>query len=80
MTQLVVRVPDDLAVELDRLVEAGVADSRSEAVRQALEQLLARHRRAQIAGSIIAGYETVPDDGSLWSDRATVAMIEEEPW
>lgn len=81
MAQLVVRIPDDLAAAVDRLVEIGVVGSRSEAVRAALGALVDEHRRREVGASIVAGYEARPQGEEVaWSDDATTAMIAEEPW
>lgn len=82
MAQLVTRVDDDLAAEVDALVDEGVVASRSEAVRQGLYALLDAHRRRQIGQQIVAGYRAQPqtDEEVGWSDAATAAMIAEEPW
>lgn len=81
MTQLVVRITDDMARSIDALVEEGTVGSRSEAVREALDALIERHRRARVGAEIVNGYRELPqvDDGS-WPDAATVAMIADEPW
>ncbi|HWQ23266.1 MAG TPA: ribbon-helix-helix domain-containing protein [Gaiellaceae bacterium] len=82
MTQLVTRIPDDLAAQLDALVAEGVVASRSEAVRQALAEMLDRHRRRRLAEADIAAYTAMPqsEDELLGVDEATRRMIEEEPW
>lgn len=82
MTQLVTRIPDDLAAQLDALVAEGVVESRSEAVRQALAEMLDRHRRRRLAEADIAAYTAMPqsEDELLGVDEATRRMIEEEPW
>jgi len=82
MTQLVTRVGDDLAAQVDQLVADGVVESRSEAVRRGLEMLVDRHRRAGIAAAIVAGYGARPqtEDDIGWADEATRRMIAEEPW
>jgi Arc/MetJ-type ribon-helix-helix transcriptional regulator len=84
MTQFVTRLDPDLAGAVDALVEAGVVESRSDAVRRALEALVDRHRRAAIAQSIVDGYSRIPqlEDGDdvTWPDAATIAMIGEESW
>lgn len=82
MTQLVTRIPDDLAAQLDALVAEGVVASRSEAVRQALTEMLDRHRRRRLAEADIAAYTAMPqsEDELLGVDEATRRMIEEEPW
>ena len=80
--QLVTRVDDRLAAEVDALVSAGVVESRSDAVRQALEDLVDRHRRREIGARIVDGYRRLPqpDDDVGFTDEATLAMIAEEPW
>ena len=82
MTQLVARVGDELAAEIDRLVEQGVVESRSEAVRRGLEMLVDRHRRARVAAAIVRGYQAQPqtEQEAGWADAATRRMIAEEPW
>lgn len=82
MPQLVARIPDDLAAQLDALVAEGVVESRSDAVRQALAELLDRHRRRRNAEADIAAYTAMPqtEDELQGVDEATRRMIEEEPW
>lgn len=81
MTQLVTRIDDELTGAIDQLVAEGVVANRSEAVRLALQELVDRHRRAEIGRAIIEGYDAVPqDDDETWTDEATLAMIAEEPW
>jgi Arc/MetJ-type ribon-helix-helix transcriptional regulator len=82
MAQLVTRVTDDLAAAVDRLVEAGIVASRSEAVRLGLEQLVDRFRRDEIGASIARGYREQPQDDAevAWADESSVRMIVEEPW
>jgi len=82
MTQVVARVPEEVLTELDKLVESGVFESRSDAVREALLQLIDKNRREDIGRQIVEGYKRIPqtDDEVLWAESATRAMIEEEPW
>ncbi len=82
VTRLVVRISDSLAAALDGLVERGVAESRSDAVRQALETFLDADRRQRIGDAIVAGYERIPqtEEELAWVDDATRRMISEEPW
>jgi Arc/MetJ-type ribon-helix-helix transcriptional regulator len=80
--QLVTRVPEDLAAAIDGLVREGVFDSRSEAVRAGLTEVIDRRRRMAVGRAIADGYERLPqdDDDLRWPDAATAAMIAEEPW
>lgn len=82
MTQLVTRIDDDLAREIDALIAEGVVESRSDAVRRALRALVDRHRRRRIGEAIVAGYAQQPqtEEEIGWADEATVRMIAEEPW
>ncbi|MEI2637578.1 MAG: hypothetical protein V9F03_01050 [Microthrixaceae bacterium] len=82
MAQIVTRLDDDLAVAVDDLVEAGVVQSRSDAVRIGLKRLVDQHRRAQIGLDIVRGYVAIPqeDSESGWSDELTLQMISEESW
>jgi Arc/MetJ-type ribon-helix-helix transcriptional regulator len=82
MTQMVARLDDALAAQVDELVALGVVGSRSEAIRMGLERLVDEHRRAQIGREIVRGFEAIPqrDDDMNWADEATIAMIAEEPW
>lgn len=82
MSQLVTRIDDDLARDLDALVADGVVESRSDAVRTALRELIDRHRRRWNAEADIAAYTAQPqtEEEMLGVDEATKRMIEEEPW
>lgn len=82
MAQLVTRIPDALAEQVDRLVEAGVVASRSEAVRLALERLVDRERRRRIGQAIVDGYTRMPqtDEELEWADAGARDMFAEESW
>jgi len=80
--QLVTRIGDDLAAAVDQLIEAGVVENRSQAVRLGLERLVDQHRRAGVGRQIVDGYRRLPqsDAEGLWADESTLRMIAEEPW
>lgn len=82
MSQLVTRIDEDLARALDALVAEGVVESRSDAVRTALYELIDRHRRRKIGEAIVEGYRRIPetDEELAWAHDLAVRMIEEEPW
>lgn len=82
MAQLVTRITDSLAREVDRLVADGVVSSRSEAVRLGLEGLIDHHRRVSIGQAIVDGYLRQPqtEEELAWTDAAARAMILDEPW
>lgn len=82
VNQLVTRIDEDLARALDALVAEGVVESRSDAVRTALRELVDQHRRRKIGEAIVEGYRRHPQTAEEigWADELTVRMIEEEPW
>lgn len=82
MTQLVTRVNDDLVSLVDQLVEEGVVESRSDAVRCGLRVLVDQQRRLRIGEAVVQGYRDRPQNEEEvgWADIATVEMIREEPW
>ncbi len=80
--QLVIRVPDEMAAAVDDLVDAGEYDTRSDAVRAAVEALLDRRRRDEIGRQIAAGFERIPTTDAEMAAAYENArlMVEEEPW
>ena len=82
MSQLVTRIDDDLARDVDALVAEGIVASRSDAVRQALRALIDCHRRRRIAEATVAAYTAQPqtEEEIGWADEAAIRMIEDEPW
>jgi putative addiction module CopG family antidote len=81
-TQLVTRIPETLAQAVDQLVDAGVYESRSEAVRAGLAAVVDQEQRAAVGQAIVDGYRRVPqaDDDLAWPESASAAMIADEPW
>ena len=82
MPQLVTRVNDNLVSLVDGLVEEGVVESRSDAVRRGLRVLVDQQRRLRTGEAIIQGYRDRPqtEEEVGWADAATVRMIGEESW
>jgi Arc/MetJ-type ribon-helix-helix transcriptional regulator len=82
MAQVVTRLDDKLVADLDGLVADGLVASRSEAVRIGLKRLVEEHRRQQIGAEIVAAYTRQPqtDEELAGLERATRALVEEEPW
>jgi Arc/MetJ-type ribon-helix-helix transcriptional regulator len=82
MAQLVTRIDEQLASDVDDLVRDGVVASRSEAVRMGLEQLIDRHRRRRVGAQITDAYRRSPQTvvETIGLDEATRALVEEEPW
>ena len=82
MAQVVTRLNDELLAKVDELVAAGVVASRSEAVRDGLEQLVDQHRRRRVGSTIVDAYRRRPqtDEELAGIDDATRALVNEEPW
>lgn len=82
MSQIVCRLDADLLAAIDDLIERGVVESRSAAVRAGLRAIVEAHRRAATGRAIAEGYERIPPDAELepLAMRAGLAMIEAEPW
>jgi Arc/MetJ-type ribon-helix-helix transcriptional regulator len=82
MAQVVTRLDDKLAAELDGLVADGIVSNRSEAVRLGLERLVEEHRRRQVGAEIVEAYRRRPqtDEELAGLDQATRALVAEEPW
>jgi len=82
MAQLVTRIDDRLLADVDALVTDGVAATRSDAVRIALERLIDAHRRQQVGVSIVDAYRRHPQTEAELAglDEATRSLIGEEPW
>jgi len=81
-SQLALRLPDDLTKALDALVAEGRYATRTDAVRQAVRDLLDRERRRAIDEALVDGYRRLPPtaDEERWADDAGRRMIAEEPW
>jgi Arc/MetJ-type ribon-helix-helix transcriptional regulator len=81
-TQVVTRLDDQLAADLDGLVADGVVASRSEAVRIGLERLVDEHRRALVGASIVEAYRRQPqsEEELAGLEQSTRALVDEEPW
>lgn len=82
MTQIAVKLPDELVRELDALVAQGLFPSRSSAVRRAVEAVVAEQRRAALERAYADGYRQVPESESELAEarRLATQAIEEEPW
>jgi Arc/MetJ-type ribon-helix-helix transcriptional regulator len=80
--QIAIRIPDELAAQLEGLVSSGRFESKAEAVRSALEALIDAERRADLGRKIVEGYRRVPQDDVdvAAANRAATRSIDEEPW
>ena len=82
MAQIITRVDDELVAQLDAIVASGEAESRSDAVRRALEAMIDHRRRRLIGEAIAEGYRRVPetDEELRWAEENARSMVAEEPW
>ena len=77
-TQTLIQLTDDLLEELDAYrVREG--RSRSEVVREAIEQYLAGDREAEIDRLLVEAYTRRPPD-DVWGEQAARRLIAAEPW
>lgn len=82
MPQIAVKLPEPLLTTLDRLVATGSYDSRSHAVRAALEQLVERGRAQELDTAFAEGFRAAPERPEELADARRLALeaIADEPW
>lgn len=80
--QIAVKLPDNLVDEIDRLVEDGAFDSRSQAIRSGLEAVVAGQRRQAIARRYQDAMTRLPETSEEIGEAMDLAVnaINEEPW
>lgn len=80
--QVAVKLPDELVGELDRLVEQGAFDSRSQAVRTSLEAVVTAHRRQELDRRYRDAFVRLPETSEEMAEatRLAVDAIHDEPW
>ena len=80
--QIAVKLPDELVGELDRLVERGAFDSRSQAVRSGLEAMVGAHRREELERRYREAITRMPETREEIAEatRLAVDAIHDEPW
>ena len=80
--QLALRIPDELAKELDELVSTGRFANRTDAVRSAIAELIEREGRRAVGEAIIAGYRRIPETAEelATAEQNLRRLIAEEPW
>jgi Arc/MetJ-type ribon-helix-helix transcriptional regulator len=81
-TQIAVKLPDELSSALDALVARGVFGSRSQAVREAVEDLVRRSDAARIDAGFREGFARHPQRPDELADARRLAeeAIRDEPW
>lgn len=80
--QIAVKLPDELVGELDRLIDEGSFESRSQAVRSGLETMVAARRREELDRRFREAFTRVPETTEELAEarRLAVDAIHEEPW
>jgi len=80
--QIAIRIPSELAKQLDEMVARGRFETKAEAVRSAIRSMVEADRRREIGQRIIDGYRRVPqtDDEVSAATEAALRSIHEEPW
>lgn len=81
-TPVPTRLGDAEIAALDELVQAGLADTRAEAIRLSIRRMSDSLRRARIGDQIITGYTAMPQTKEeLAAARVgAVALLEAESW
>lgn len=81
-TPVPTRFSDEELAMIDRLIEEGVADSRSAVIRQGVRHLADAVRRAQVGETIAESYRQLPqtDDDDQLAMANAIAMTEAESW
>jgi Arc/MetJ-type ribon-helix-helix transcriptional regulator len=75
--QIALKLDDAVVRELDELVGKGIYESRSDAVRRAVDRTLALHRRREIDDAFRAGFAADPDD--RWWSPGVSSGVESRP-
>lgn len=82
MTQIAVKLPDEMLGEIDRLVDRGAFANRSQAVRAGLELVVAARRRQELDQRYRDAFDRVPETREELADatRSAIDAIDDEPW
>ncbi len=80
--QIAIRIPNELAHALDRLVGSGRFRTKADAVRAAVEELVDEERRREIGERMAEGYRRIPQDDEevVAATESALRSIHEEPW
>jgi metal-responsive CopG/Arc/MetJ family transcriptional regulator len=76
--QTIVQLSDELLALLDERA-ARMQRSRSDLIREAVQEYLADDAEAEIDRRMVAAYERVPPD-DIWGDALARALIAADPW
>jgi Arc/MetJ-type ribon-helix-helix transcriptional regulator len=79
---ITVRTPEDRVAHIDRLVAAGVYESRASFIIAAIDRLVVELEREAVDCAFVEGYTRLPPTRQerAWAESSTVESIREEPW
>ena len=82
MTQVAVRMNDELLGDLDWLVVRCAFENRAEAIRAALAELIKRERNREIDEQIVAAYTAMPQtaDEVEWTGSRGFPGLPDDDW
>lgn len=82
LTQVAVKLPDDLVRQVDELVDNGVFPSRSSVIRRGVETIVRAQRQHAVAEEYERGYRRFPESEPelVEATRLAVTAIHDEPW
>lgn len=80
--QVAVKLPDGLIREVDRLVEDGAFESRSQAIRSGLEAMVSNRRRGELDQRYADAMVRFPETDAELAEASRLAIdaVHEEPW
>lgn len=80
--QIAVKLPEALLREVDRLVERGAFDSRSQAIRTGIEAIVDARRRQEFDQRYRNAFARVPETTEEVAEATRLALesIHDEPW
>jgi len=81
-TQIALKLPEELVSAVDRLVEEGRFESRSDAVRTGIALVVRQADRERIDRGFADGFARAPESVGELADarRLAIEAIEDEPW
>lgn len=82
MTQVAVKLPDDLVRQVDELVARGVFPSRSSVIRLGLEAIVTAQRQQAVAQAYERAYGQLAESKEELAEatRLAISAIHDEPW
>jgi Arc/MetJ-type ribon-helix-helix transcriptional regulator len=81
-TQIAIKLPEELVAAVDRLVDEGHYESRSDAVRTGIGMVVRKADRQRVDRAFAQGFARTPESAGELADarRLAIEAIEDEPW